>query len=76
MGRVLDSELLASFEIAQSTRISSTYCYIIARFLYRCPNLGLHVHGWIADDASANGGEIMNRSTSVVARKMTLPRQV
>jgi hypothetical protein len=29
----------------------------MALFLYRCPNTGLNVQGWIADDAAARDEE-------------------
>jgi hypothetical protein len=29
----------------------------MAPFLFRCPNTGLHVQGWVADDGSDEPGE-------------------
>jgi hypothetical protein len=29
----------------------------MAAFLYRCPNTGFRVQGWVADDGSASNGE-------------------
>jgi hypothetical protein len=30
----------------------------MAPFLYRCPNTGLNVQGWFADDASRDDNEV------------------
>jgi hypothetical protein len=31
--------------------------YAMAAFIYRCPNTGFRVQGWVADDWSADNGE-------------------
>ena len=41
-------------------------------FLYRCPNTGLRVQGWISDDGSENGPESYVGVNCLVCRQLHL----
>jgi hypothetical protein len=44
----------------------------MAPFLYRCPNAGLHVQGWIADDTSGSGSETYESLLCTACRQVHL----
>ena len=44
----------------------------MATILYRCPNMGLQVQGWFADDGSETGGETYQTVTCMACRQLHL----
>jgi hypothetical protein len=44
----------------------------MAPFLFRCPNTGLHVQGWVADDGSDEPGETYETVNCQACRQMHL----
>ena len=44
----------------------------MATFVYRCPKMGLHVQGWIAEDPSADGGNAYEAVTCTACRQVHL----
>jgi hypothetical protein len=41
----------------------------MAAFIYRCPTTGLKVQGWVADDVSANNGDVYHTVTCLACRQ-------
>jgi hypothetical protein len=48
----------------------------LAAILYRCPNTGLSVQGWFADDASADEGETYEAVTCTACRQVHFVNRV
>jgi hypothetical protein len=44
----------------------------MAAFLYRCPNTGLNVQGWVADDPAERGEEIYESVTCTACTRLHL----
>ena len=44
------------FEIYQKCFLRSGLPYAMAPFIYRCPNTGMNVQGWVADDPTEREG--------------------
>jgi hypothetical protein len=44
----------------------------MAPFLFRCPNTGLHVQGWVADDGSDNPDETYEAVSCHACRQVHL----
>jgi hypothetical protein len=44
----------------------------MATIVFRCPNMGVHVQGWFADDGSENGGEVYDSITCNACRQVHL----
>jgi hypothetical protein len=44
----------------------------MATVLYRCPDTGLNVQGWLADDGAANEGEIYETMTCPACTRVHL----
>jgi hypothetical protein len=40
--------------------------------LFRCPNVGVHVQGWLSDDGSEDGDETYQSVTCLACRRMHL----
>jgi hypothetical protein len=40
--------------------------------LFRCPNMGVHVQGWMADDGSEDGGEVYQSVTCLACQQVHL----
>jgi len=41
-------------------------------FLYRCPNTGLNVQGWVADDPTESGSEQFEPVTCLICTRVHL----
>ena len=41
-------------------------------FIYRCPNTGLNVQGWVADDPTEGEGEIYAAITCTICTRLHL----
>ena len=54
-----------AFALAQEIGSRSGYCYVMAAFLYRCPNTDRLVQGWSADEMPA--GEDSFKSVTCLA---------
>jgi hypothetical protein len=40
--------------------------------LFRCPNMGVHVQGWMVDDGTEDGGEIYQSVTCLACQQVHL----
>jgi hypothetical protein len=41
-------------------------------FLYRCPNMGMNVQGWVADDPTEGEGETYHQITCTICTRLHL----
>jgi hypothetical protein len=44
----------------------------MAPFVYRCPNTGMNVQGWIADDPTEREGETYHSITCTICTRLHL----
>jgi len=42
----------------------------MASFIFRCPNTGLNVQGWVADDLTESGNEIYETITCTACTRL------
>jgi len=45
---------------------------MVAAVVYRCPNTGLNVHGWVCDDSTDNGPESYEQVTCTACTRVHL----
>ena len=44
----------------------------MANFIYRCPNTGMNVQGWVADDPTEGEGETYQQITCTICTRVHL----
>ena len=44
----------------------------MAPFIYRCPNTGMNVQGWVDDDPTEGGGETYQSITCTICTRIHL----
>jgi hypothetical protein len=44
----------------------------MATIVFRCPNMGVHVQGWFADDGTENGGDTYESVLCTACRNLHL----
>ena len=44
----------------------------MAAFIYRCPNTGMNVQGWVADDPTEGEGDIYQSITCTICTRLHL----
>jgi hypothetical protein len=52
--------------------VVALHCANMATFVYRCPNTGLNVQGWVADDPTEGEGEIYAAITCTICTRTHL----
>jgi hypothetical protein len=60
------------FALPQCGSREDRICEMMAAFLYRCPNTGLNVQGWVADDPIERGDESYESLTCTACTRVHL----
>jgi hypothetical protein len=58
--------------VPQGSGSDRPYDAPMAPFLFRCPNTGLHVQGWVADDGSVDGRKTYEVVSCLACRQVHL----
>jgi hypothetical protein len=52
--------------------VVALHCAHMAPFIYRCPNTGMNVQGWTADDPNEGDGETYAAITCTICTRLHL----
>jgi hypothetical protein len=63
---------IRTLDVPQCAGCDRGHAETMASFLFRCPNTGYRVQGWVADDGSENGQETYEPVSCLACRQLHL----